>query len=84
MIGFRDEEPTYAEAAQAAAEHLEVLDENGKCRACGNSVDDCNRYYQWCLGRTARLSRSNSAGWREAFVDQLEMVISRHDCWPKK
>jgi hypothetical protein len=82
MISFRDEEPTYAEAAQAAAEHLEVLDGLGRCMACQLSEDDCNRYAIWCLGRTARAT-SNSPGWRQQFLDQLEMVISRHDCFPK-
>lgn len=81
MISFRDEEPTYAQAAVAVAEYLEVLDEDGKCRACGNSDDDCMRYHQWCLGRTARYSK----GWsfREQFLAQLEIVVSRHDYWPK-
>jgi hypothetical protein len=83
MISFRDEEPTYAQAAEAASEYLEELDEDGDCRACGNSEDDCNRYHRWCLGRTARLSKSNSAGWREQFVEQLRLVISRHGYWPK-
>jgi hypothetical protein len=82
VISFRDEEPTYAEAAQAVAEHLELLDGLGRCMACSNSEDDCNRYHEWCFGRTARATSTNS-GWRQQFLDQLTLAISMHDYWPR-
>ena len=83
MIGFRDDEPTYLESAQALAKKMETpfqrLDDRGRmqsyCRMCDELEDDCNRYSEWCLGRTARATKDNP-GWRLQFVDQLWEVLA--------
>ena len=49
------------------------------CHVCGNSLDDCMRYYEWCLGRTARFSFTNTAGWWDSFVQQIALVMQIED-----
>lgn len=45
------------------------------CGVCGSTLDDCMRYHEWCLGRTARFSEDNPA-WRDRFVEQLRYALA--------
>jgi hypothetical protein len=80
MIGFRDDTPTYEETAQTIAKEWETLNEIGDCRVCGHTEDDCNRYYQWCIGRSCRLSK-DVPGWRAQVVAQIELIVERVPSW---
>ena len=56
------------------ADALARLTKDGDCSVCENSEDDCNRYHEWCFGRTARATASNP-GWRVDFVSQIHYVL---------
>lgn len=82
MIGFRDEEPTFAQAAEAAAQYFEEPDEKGDCRGCGTQAKFCDKHSGWCFGMLARAYRDQPF-FRGKLLEQLEKVIAMHDWFPK-
>jgi len=49
------------------------------CQMCDASVDDCDRYNHWCIGRTCRTAMRNNAGFAEQVADQLARVLEIAD-----
>lgn len=52
-----------------------------RCRMCCNSIDDCNRYYNQCLGHVCRAARSNP-GTILALAEQINDLILMAGMYP--